>query len=310
MKLHKRLRRERLSFEPMDRTKGIFLSEKSADYSYLKQFFGGIGHVEVIDSERKLISSGSFFQVFPGAFVTAAHVLKDYVEHFPSGKLQARFFLQVSDKFSMQFVMESARVTREEDIAIVFCRPMPSKFSVDLTPLQGLRISPRIPSEGETVLNIGYRPDRRSAETFLGQPTSKSIFGFVRVGTVTSVFLDGRDKTMLPGTCFEFSSETVGSMSGGPVIDRFGSVIGILSTGYDGEKISYASCLFRCMTLNLNQKWPMNETRRIVDLPIDIYLKHLLKYSDDTVSSSSITQESYDEILSLCAWHGRLPNTD
>ena len=52
-------------------------------------------------------------------------------------------------------------------------------------------------------------------------------------GNVTEHFPTGRDKSFLPGACFQTSVQILGGASGGPILNSEGLVVGINSTGYD-----------------------------------------------------------------------------
>lgn len=53
-------------------------------------------------------------------------------------------------------------------------------------------------------------------------------------GKITDHFPNGRDKTFLPGKCYQTDILIENGASGGPVFNKDGLVVGINSTGYDG----------------------------------------------------------------------------
>jgi len=94
-----------------------------------------------------------------------------------------------------------------------------------------------VPKIGEMVFAVGYPElsfqalDGEDIERYL----SEGMFGVY--GTVTNLFPDGRDKTR-PSPVFEVEADWRSGMSGGPVFNRRGEVIGIVSYSLppsDGE---------------------------------------------------------------------------
>ncbi|WP_142916619.1 trypsin-like peptidase domain-containing protein, partial [Klebsiella pneumoniae] len=55
----------------------------------------------------------------------------------------------------------------------------------------------------------------------------------VSSGLVTAAFPQGRGERM-PAPCIEVEMDTMGGMSGGPVVDSDGNVIGVVSSSFDG----------------------------------------------------------------------------
>jgi hypothetical protein len=81
-------------------------------------------------------------------------------------------------------------------------------------------------------------------------------------GTVEAYHPDGRDKTMLPGRCFQTTMDLQGGASGGPVASTDGRVFGINSTGLDGHSISYISSAADLLDLPVfNMRLPSGEER-------------------------------------------------
>lgn len=69
-------------------------------------------------------------------------------------------------------------------------------------------------------------------------------------GVIQDYFPGGRDKTLLPGKCFQTSMTILGGASGGPVI-KDGAVIGVNSTGYDDIPVSFITPISEILDLEV-----------------------------------------------------------
>ena len=58
-------------------------------------------------------------------------------------------------------------------------------------------------------------------------------------GTIHQVFLEGRDRIVQPGICFETSLNIPGGGSGGPVFNSKGQVFGVVSSGITEAEVTY-----------------------------------------------------------------------
>lgn len=103
------------------------------------------------------------------------------------------------------------------------------------------------PTVGEQVLAFGYpelKPSAVVSETALQLMIEDGLFG--AYGTITRVFRFGRDHTN-PTPVFEVSAHWPSGMSGGPVVNAAGNVVGLVSRSLapDGEHdgVGYAACL-------------------------------------------------------------------
>ena len=70
------------------------------------------------------------------------------------------------------------------------------------------------------------------------------FFGKYYEGKIEAHYPDGRDKNMLPSSCYQTSIRILGGASGGPVFNSKGSVIGINSTSFDAGHDEASSISF------------------------------------------------------------------
>jgi hypothetical protein len=149
-----------------------------------------------------------------------------------------------------------ALVGDDSDIAILVLR-----YTTDLPPdnlFKMAAVTTRLPAIGEQVSMIGFTA---SQTEFSRQPMSAAIWGHVRasVGTITARYPHGRDRVMMPGPAFEVASSASGGMSGGPVFDHHGFLVGIVATSLGAEDHvgpSYVSLLWPALTSPIDGEWP------------------------------------------------------
>lgn len=110
-----------------------------------------------------------------------------------------------------------------------------------------LQLEAWAPIEGEQVLAFGYpelKPSAIVSESSLQLLIEDGLFG--AYGTITRLFPCGRDLTN-PTPVFEVSAHWPSGMSGGPVVNASGNVVGLVSRSLapDGELngVGYAACL-------------------------------------------------------------------
>ena len=114
-----------------------------------------------------------------------------------------------------------------------------------------LPLSPSLPKVGVNVLGMGYHSS--TAQITSNTPerlniTYKQESGLTR-GRIVEVFPISRDRGMLNFPCFQTDARFEGGMSGGPIINEAGHVVGVICsslppTEEDPTYISYGSLIW------------------------------------------------------------------
>jgi hypothetical protein len=117
-------------------------------------------------------------------------------------------------------------------------------------------ITTRLPKIGEQVSMVGFTAS--DEEYPLNPVGGYTVLGDVRVsvGTVTNRHYYGRDSILIPWPAIEIESSASGGMSGGPVFDQHGFLVGIVSRSWSFGAPSYASLLWHALTTPIDVQWP------------------------------------------------------
>lgn len=104
-----------------------------------------------------------------------------------------------------------------------------------------------LPTIGEKVIALGYPELKPSATVSAGSMRTMIEDGlFAACGAITGVFPEGRDLAN-PTPAFEVSANWPSGMSGGPVINQAGNVVGLVSRSLapdgEGPGVGWAACL-------------------------------------------------------------------
>jgi hypothetical protein len=181
---------------------------------------------------------GSAIMVAPGIALAAAHVIRheDYYESFQRGNASAVCMGFARDGGQLWDVHRITLID-DTDLAILGLKlrsaiPSSGTFST-------AHMTTRMPAVGEELLLCGFSADA------LTQPRAAQIavtgdFRFAR-GEVLDVFQGGADRVMVRGPSLAMDCDAAGGMSGGPVFDARGYLLGIISTSIAGMSATIVS---------------------------------------------------------------------
>lgn len=126
------------------------------------------------------------------------------------------------------------------------------QYALTLAPLQ---LS--LPLVGERLWAFGYRHEALQDAAALINP-------LVTSGVVTSVFPQGRGERMA-SACVEVAMDTKGGMSGGPVVNANGDLVGIVSSSFDGGP-SYVTLVWEALRIKIANVLPSLRLKGDIDL--------------------------------------------
>ncbi|MGA3868728.1 serine protease [Ralstonia pseudosolanacearum] len=204
---------------------------------------------------------GSGVMIGPGLAVVATHVLAEFkaqnahpvlLTFLPNG---ARAWLP---RESSTLTGPSAfGVDRRivSDVSLLSCTLNSEAFEHYPLALAPLQIA--LPLVGERLWAFGYRHDALQDAAALVTP-------LVTSGVVTAVFPRGRGERM-PSACVEVAMDTKGGMSGGPVVNANGDLVGIVSSSLDGGP-SYVTLIWEALRIKVSSRLPSLALRGDIDL--------------------------------------------
>ena len=172
-----------------------------------------------------------FFISNSGDFVTAKHVVLDKMNN-PQKQLyivQSNNGVHVIRYVEFIYPHPTADILYGKTHNIILHKGKKRPFKSKEIPFQ---LSNRKLGINESVQSFAFPFSKilRTPEREIGKFQGDWFFG-----KVTEYFPDGRDKTLLPDTCYQTTMKILGGASGGPVIDSKTVVVGVNSTGYDFE---------------------------------------------------------------------------
>ncbi len=216
-----------------------------------------VAHLE--DHGSTILGSG--VMIGPGLAIVATHVLQE-------------FSAREADPVLLTFLPDGTRawLPRESaaaggpsafgpdrrifsDVSLLSCTLNSKAYDQQPLTLAPLQIA--LPAIGDRLWAFGYRHDSLKGKTALVTP-------LVASGLVTAVFPHGRGERM-PSGCVEVAMEAIGGMSGGPVVNDSGDLVGIVSSSLEGGP-SYVTLIWEALRLRVTSRLPALATLGDIDL--------------------------------------------
>jgi hypothetical protein len=200
---------------------------------------------------------GSATMIGPGIALTAYHLFDDRktangeLLGFVEGSL-ALMCIGIAGHGAEAWTITHAVPVPNTDLCILslhYLAQLPERPS-----FQYLSMTTRTPRVDEQLFVAGFRADQPLFERNDGRPMELDAGLLANAGVVAELFLKGRSGNR-PGPQVMILAESVGGMSGGPVFDADGFLIGILSAGM--ADVSYASLIWPALVVKIPLSWPM-----------------------------------------------------
>lgn len=199
---------------------------------------------------------GSAVLIGPGIAITAKHVIEPHWDRLVSGERHS-MCVGVAKRGMNIWAVRKVTLLTDLDIAILGLVLM-SELPPDRTFRQTV-ISTRLPRVGDRVQIVGFRANDASRSIDPEHGYGADLGLLVSAGVVRERYPQGRDRAMLPWPVLEVSCPSWGGMSGGPVFDAYGHLIGLLCSSFsvdDGDGVSYVSLLWPALTVKFEGGWP------------------------------------------------------
>lgn len=223
------------------------------------QLQGVVLSVQFNDNAKGSSADGSGVFVAPGVALCASHVVDQHLEGIKAGTTGSIGVCIVGDALQVWRLTHVTPIPAC-DISIVgfsLASAMPS----DAT-FRRASIITRLPRLGETLTLCGWAPRDPIActRTDSGHRQFKVRGGMLATrGVVTASYPQGRDRVMLPWPVVEVDCPAFGAMSGGPVFDSRGHLVGLVCSSFETEQAAgpaYVSLLWPALFTPFMGGWP------------------------------------------------------
>jgi hypothetical protein len=198
---------------------------------------------------------GSGVLVAPGIALCATHVIEPHVAHLMDGAGVATCFGIASHGLQIWNVRKITSVPNT-DLTIIGLK-LTSALPPENRFFQSI-LSTRTPSVGEELIICGFRPGMEVVSQGRNEAELSGDM-WISKGAVKEGYPLGRDRSMIPWPALAVDVSSRGGMSGGPVYDRNGLLIGPLCSSLDSgddSGISYVSMLWPALTTRFEGCWP------------------------------------------------------
>jgi len=213
-------------------------------------FEGALLCLNFLDGDFQRIE-GSAVMVAPGIALCATHVLSD---HMPSiMNSNTSLYCVGIAKHGLDFwavrTVTQVGITDVSILGLSLRSKLPPENRFYMAP-----ITTRLPRLEEELNICGFR----AAHGQFARESGTEIGGelYISNGVVEERYPDGRDKVLLPGPALQVDCPALGGMSGGPVFDKSGHLVGLLSSSVEGEGISFVSLLWPALVSKIKSEWP------------------------------------------------------
>lgn len=201
---------------------------------------------------------GSGVMVAPGLMVTANHVAEETVNtasaalsFLPDNRIRIWSLGErqiIASALEQPVLAGSPYRKMKSDVTLVACTLI-SEPVIEHS-LRMAQIEIAIPKVGERLWAVGYRELLQGGIRGLGMLCSS--------GLITELHLEGRGSHLV-GPCVEVAMNTLGGMSGGPVFNAEGHLVGIVSTSYDSDDLrgpTFISLIWPAVVGEVAANWP------------------------------------------------------
>ncbi|WP_018972988.1 S1 family peptidase [Rudaea cellulosilytica] len=243
-----------LGFQPISVT--LLPKNATVVMENIDAFDGAVLSFHFADADEHNVE-GSAIIVAPGIALTAKHVIKSHLDRLMKGERHA-MCIGIAKSGMNVWTVKKMTILTDVDIVILGLE-LNSAMPPERTFRQAI-VSTRLPKIGDRLQIVGFRANSATRSMNNGERGyGVDAMLLVSAGVVKERYPQGRDKAMLPWPVLEVDCPSWGGMSGGPVFDEGGHLIGLLCSSLeleDGDGVSYVSLLWQALTAKFEGGWP------------------------------------------------------
>jgi len=220
------------------------------------------GRVIAISNDNQVLASGSCVRIASGLYLTAAHVMQDFLHNFGDTDKHCNFTVWIvhvhAGPVMEIWALDKCWFPGNTDIAVFDAVPY-TEETARLTGvyIAGIDLAP--PAIGSRIFGFGFHSSKGKVSIDGNGRMKLDIWGepATTVGEIRDVHLQHRDTYHLNYPCFQVNARFDGGMSGGPIFSDSGKLCGIIGTNFslhehDQESISYGITLWPIMATPLD----------------------------------------------------------
>ena len=183
--------------------------------------------------DQQALPWGSAILVAPGLALTAGHVYDSFKKE---GLLDKEGYLHAvgpHENGTIMWAVTQVQHLNISDLALLILSPM-GDMHIGRLDLSLPTIAVLAPNVGEKVFSFGFSADSSHIEVSQNIIMGEVDFQ-VSIGTVEEVYPIGRDRVMISWPSFMMRGRLSGGMSGGPIFNKDGFLIGINTSSNDSD---------------------------------------------------------------------------
>jgi hypothetical protein len=236
------------------------------------QVFQGILLAVVSSDESDHSILGSAIMVAPGVALSASHSLKERLPELRRGGL-SMMCIGLASTGAQAWNVKLVTFVETTDMCILSL-----EYALDFPSTRTFyqaALTTRVPAIGEKLIMAGFRGASESFETRYDRTADLWATLYLSSGVVTQQYLRTRDRVKIPWPTLEVDCPTIGGMSGGPVFDARGFLVGLVTSSFDcGPGIestpTYSALLWPVFGKQFEGGWPGalfgDERKTLLDL--------------------------------------------
>jgi len=204
---------------------------------------------------------GTAFLVAPGIAMTAAHTIQGWMAegHFERPNYAMFALSTYSAELRTWEIRQCVIPAQDGDVALLMLAP---RFEITSgVEIVHFELTAIAPSSGAEVFAIGTRlepPDEILPMKWPGGAQRITLATVTSSGPIREYFPQGTP--LLKAPCFAADIFTVGGMSGGPVFDRRGMVVGVISRSFESQTVeewtTFVALPWPALTFEFEAAWP------------------------------------------------------